>query len=167
MVGQQNAAGGAVGGMNGAGMMGRGGTGQLGGLFGNQGMNQLNRNMQNMQNMGRGGQQQRQLRTPIRLGFDRPLVAGPQVVAQFERRLTKIPQLQITGKLDVAMDGSTAVLRGVVGSERDRDLAGRLALLEPGISDVRNELTIRPAAPVPAAEKIPNPTAEVTPPVND
>lgn len=169
MVGQQNAAanGSSGMGMSGAGMMGRGGTGQLGGMFGNQGMNQLNRNMQNLQNLGRGQQQQRALRTPIRLGFDRPAVPGPQVTAQFEQRLTKIPQLQVTGPVKVKMDGSTAVLTGVVGSERDRDLAGRLALLEPGISDVRNELEIRPAPPVPAAETLPKPTAEVTPPVND
>lgn len=168
MVGQQNAnASDMAGGLGmGGGLNGRGGTGQLGGLFGNQNMmNQLNRNMQN-NNQNMGGGRQRQLRTSIRLGFDGPLPASPQATAQFERRLTKIPQLQVTGPVSVTMEGSTAVLRGLVGSERDRDLAARLALLEPGIADVRNELEVRPA-PTPPAQRVPVPAAEVTPPVND
>jgi hypothetical protein len=173
VVGQQNAGGGAAGGRGalGAGMMGRGGTGQLGGMFGQQGFNQFNRNGLNQlqNNMGRGGQTRKQLRTQIQLGFGGPsAVAGAsaRTTTQFERRLTKIPQLTVTGPVRVSMEGSTAVIEGFVASENDRDLAGRLALLEPGIADVRNELIVRPASASAEPLPPPEPGAVVTPPVN-
>ena len=148
--------------------MGRGGTGQLGGMFGQQNMNQFNRNQANQfQNQG-GGQQRRQLRATMQLGFARTTGASARTTSQFERRLTKIPQLTVTGPVRVTMEGATAVLEGYVGSERDRDLAEKLALLEPGIGNVRNELRVRPTGS-PGAEVLPEPepSAVVTPPVND
>jgi osmotically-inducible protein OsmY len=49
--------------------------------------------------------------------------------------------------IEVSVAGRLAILQGVVGAERDRQLAERLALLEPGIAEVRNELRVRsPAA---------------------
>ena len=172
MVGQQNAGatgGAGLGGLGGMGGMrnnmmgGRGGLGGLGGMFGSQ-MNQFGRNQFGQQNM-RGGQGARtQLRTPISLGFSSPVVASTRTTTQLTTRLTKIPSLQVTGPLSVTMEGSTAVLTGHVGSEGDRDLAERMVLLEPGISNVRNELQVRPA---PEVVPIPAPAAVVTPPVND
>jgi BON domain len=47
------------------------------------------------------------------------------------------------GGVRVAIDGSTAVLRGAVASQNDRQLAEQIALLEPSITSVRNELTIK------------------------
>lgn len=171
VVGQQNASGGLGGGAGMNSMMGRGGTNQLGGLFGQQGMNQFGRNQANQMqnNMGRGGQQSRPLRATMQIGFTRSAGASLRTTTQFERRLTKIPQLTVTGPVQVSMEGATAVLKGYVASERDRDLAEKLALLEPGIGDVRNELQIRPAADLPGAETIPTPepAAEVTRPVDD
>ena len=49
--------------------------------------------------------------------------------------------------IKVEMEGRTAVLTGTVDTDHARDLAERLAMLEPGISDVRNELIVDPAAP--------------------
>ncbi len=46
--------------------------------------------------------------------------------------------------VSVAIDGSTAVLTGVVPSAGERALAERMALLEPGVRTVRNELKITP-----------------------
>lgn len=169
-VGQQNSAaqggglGGGLGGqLGGANMLG-GRGGQLGGMFGNQ-MNQRNLQQLGLQGGFGGAQNQRkQLRTSISLGFKSPAVVTTRAATQFNARLLKIPNLQVTGPLRVTMEGRTAVLTGEVGSEGDRDLAERLALLEPGISAVRNELVVKPA---PEAEPIEAPAAQVTPPVND
>ena len=43
----------------------------------------------------------------------------------------------------VTFDGSTVVLKGSVASEGDRKLAQQMALLEPGVRSVRNELAVQ------------------------
>jgi osmotically-inducible protein OsmY len=43
--------------------------------------------------------------------------------------------------IEVTLQGRTAVLRGGVATPHNRDLAARLALLEPGVDQVQNELT--------------------------
>ena len=45
------------------------------------------------------------------------------------------------------MAGRTAILRGEVTSARERDLAELAALVEPGISAVKNELVVATPAP--------------------
>ena len=49
------------------------------------------------------------------------------------------------GQVTVLMEGSTAVLTGTVASEHARDVLESLAMLEPGIAEVRNELLVNPA----------------------
>ncbi len=49
----------------------------------------------------------------------------------------------------VAVEGSTAILRGVVASQNDRQLAEQIALLEPSISSVRNELMVQRTTALP------------------
>jgi hypothetical protein len=46
--------------------------------------------------------------------------------------------------VQVKVEGSTAVLRGTVASVGDRELAAQMALLEPSIYSIRNELTVGP-----------------------
>lgn len=155
-----------MGGLGGASQYGRGGTGGLGGMFGSQmGRNQFG--MNNLNQMGQNGKR-KQLRVPVRLGFEMPVTTASQnqVTTQFAARLPKFPGIQLTGPVDVSMEGKTVVLKGSVASERDRDLAERLALLEPGIASVRNELQVNPSAP-PELELLPTPAAVVTPPVDD
>ena len=122
-----------------------GGPGSFGG-FGGGGLNsaQFGRGgQQNGQNaFGQGNQSQNPLRAPIRIGFTQAPTPGSVVSQRFSRRLDNLPGIQLRSKVTVEMDGRTAVLRGIVTSENDRDLVGRLAQLEPGISEVRNELTI-------------------------
>jgi hypothetical protein len=55
------------------------------------------------------------------------------------------------GGVQVSVDGETAILRGAVVSQNDRQLAEQIALLEPSIAKVRNELTVRKPATAPAA----------------
>ena len=53
-------------------------------------------------------------------------------------------------RIVVSMEGRTAILRGEVTSARERDLAELVALVEPGISRVRNELKLaKPLVPPP------------------
>jgi hypothetical protein len=81
---------------------------------------------------------------PLEIGFD---YHGPQrqdtgdAVAQ---RLQSSPALHPANRIEVALEGTTAILRGEVVSERDRGLAEQLALFEPGIYAVRNDLRVKP-----------------------
>ncbi len=81
---------------------------------------------------------------PLEIGFD---YRGPQrqdaseVVAQ---RLQTSPALHPANRIEVFLEGTTATLRGEVVSERDRGLAEQLALFEPGIYAVRNDLRVKP-----------------------
>ena len=85
---------------------------------------------------------QTQLRIPIKLGFTQAPVATPKVTARLERRLANLPAISAIGPIRVEMDGQTAVLRGVVASQADKDLAEGLLYLEPEISVVQNELIV-------------------------
>ena len=46
------------------------------------------------------------------------------------------------GGVNVSVQGDTVTLRGIVTSENDRLLAAQMAMLEPSVSSVRNELTV-------------------------
>jgi BON domain len=54
------------------------------------------------------------------------------------------------GPVRVQVEGQTAVLRGIVATEHERDLAGQVAMLEPRVSHVQNELEV-------ASDLIPSP----------
>lgn len=85
-----------------------------------------------------------QLRIPMRVVSSQPVSAPAQiaVATRFTQRVTKLPGLQTLDVTMTAVEGRTAVLRGKVVSKEQAELIGRLALLEPGISSVRNELTV-------------------------
>lgn len=78
----------------------------------------------------------------VEVGFS---VAAPpvSVVTSAVNRSFHSPTLSSRfGGIQVSLDGDTAVLRGTVASANDRQLAEQMALLEPQISSVRNELMI-------------------------
>ncbi len=110
------------GGLGGLGGFGRGNTG-----FGNQ-----------------AGQQtaEPQIRFRLTLGFSHPLPSATQVKSTFTRRLSRIPQLSSVGEVSVTMEQRTVVLVGQVGTQHQRTLIEKLAMMEPGVSEVRNELTV-------------------------
>jgi osmotically-inducible protein OsmY len=95
----------------------------------------------------RGGGTQTQLRTTIRLGFDRSGSASTGVNTKLRTRLAESSGIQFLSSVEVAMDGRTATLRGVVATEHDRALAEQLARLEPGIWKVRNDLLLPESVP--------------------
>ncbi|MBM4003205.1 MAG: BON domain-containing protein [Planctomycetes bacterium] len=137
---------GGTGGLGGMGMGGRGGMGGMGmGMMGGMGRNQFgmfgNMNQNNMNNRGRSN-----MRIPVKLGFTPKPVSSVAVSQQFVTRLRNLPGLNVTENVSVTMEGRTAILTGTVGSENEKDLIGRLARLEPGISDVQNDLEIAESA---------------------
>ena len=144
-----------------SGVAGLSGRGSMQGLQGLQGLGNMfsslgrNNSFGNNQN-GQRSNARAQLRIPIRIGFQSKPVASTRVMTEFQTRLTKLPALTGVGKIQVALEGSTAVLRGTVATEGDKQLAADLAMLEPAIADVRNELVVDPAVT----------TAEVLAPTN-
>ncbi|MFH1919746.1 MAG: BON domain-containing protein [Planctomycetota bacterium] len=54
---------------------------------------------------------------------------------------------RLRSPLEVTIRQETAILRGVVASPRDRLLAGHLARFEPGVREVKNELTVAASPP--------------------
>lgn len=152
----------------GGGMGGRGGNQQFSSLFGGgrNGNNVLGQLMSGQFNQG-GNQRTRssaggntQLRIPIRMNFTPNPAATSRFTGQFQKRLGKLPGLTTVGPIEVLLDGETVVLRGVVASEGDRQLAEDLAKLEPEVSLVRNELTVQTLAESDAAGS-PAPTTAI------
>lgn len=77
----------------------------------------------------------------------RPTI-GPIATNELTNRLQSLlqasPSLGSAKNLLVGIDGGVLVLRGEVLTESDRDLAEALVRLEPGVYEVRNELTLAP-----------------------
>jgi hypothetical protein len=137
-----------------------------GGTQGRAGANSGISQLQNLFSQGLQGlnqQSQRavrpQIRVPLRLGFQ-PQPVSVASVRRFETSLTSLPGIRFIGPAEVVMEGRTAVLRGTVASDEDRRLAQALAMMEPEILAVKNELqvappTLAPAEVVPAAPAAP------------
>ncbi len=146
-----------------AGGQSRFGTSQQLGLMGM--MGGFGRNgMFGMNNMMFGGmgtqqnQQQGKVRTHMRLGFESPGQPAGSVGPRFTQVIQRVLDRPDVGggQVSVTLEGSTAVLTGTVASKHARDVVERLALLEPGIGAVRNELTVRPGEPTRASEPTPS-----------
>jgi osmotically-inducible protein OsmY len=138
---------------------GLGGLGGMQGMFGNQGFfSQMNR-MQQFQGQNQNQNGRQQLRVRLTMGGAAPAVrsAPPaQITSGFQTRLRRLPALQLVSPIEAIADGPVLVLRGEVASEGDRQMVEDLAMLEPEVGEVRNEIVVREAAP--RAEVLPAPT---------
>jgi len=65
-----------------------------------------------------------------------------QVSAEIARHLQGMPALHFLTPVQVKLDGGTAILRGTVATDHDRELAGRVVLLEATVDDVVNLLAV-------------------------
>jgi hypothetical protein len=101
---------------------------------------QLREQLQNMNNFGRNNRTQ--VRIGLTLGFTPPPAVTTATTAAVAQRLTQLPGLSLADNPQVLLEGRTAVVRGTAASEQDREMVSRLLLLEPGISSVRNEMTV-------------------------
>jgi hypothetical protein len=78
----------------------------------------------------------------VEIGFETPSPTVSAIASSVAKSLgAGNPGSRFRG-VQVAFEGGTAILRGVVATPNDRVLASQIALLEPSVSAVRNDLTI-------------------------
>ncbi len=94
-------------------------------------------------------------RLVVAFRYAAPRIQLPTANASGGITLRGLNRLQSRGPLSVELQDRTATLRGVVATDHDRALAEQLTLLEPGISQVRNELTVAEALPTVTPEFAP------------
>ncbi|QDT72657.1 BON domain-containing protein [Lacipirellula limnantheis] len=89
------------------------------------------------------------IRVQLRPAFDVPAAMTAQTDVRVQARLVK--QMDVIGvdSPQIQMVGRTAVIRGTVANERDRELIARMASLEPGVSAVENLVEIQGPPPAP------------------
>ena len=134
-------------------------------LRANQGQGRGNRGQQQQggrQGGNRNGRQgqERTVRTVLTLGFQVTPRSQPALASTVAQRLANSRGVDAMSPMTVTMQDRTAVLRGVVPTDHARTLAEQLALLEPGVSRVQNELTVAPVTTAGTAEA----TATAAPP---
>lgn len=88
---------------------------------------------------------------PYRISYTPGFAYSPpshsELATRLTTRLARLPQIESRVPIEVAIEGRTAILRGAVATEHDRELAERLIRLEPGVDQVANELTLAPPLP--------------------
>jgi hypothetical protein len=116
---------------------------QFGGLYGN-------RNRNNPRNQLAEGQDIRSrsqipIQVTYNVDFPVPSVPSSNVARKLSNELSSSPTIGAYGPVSVRLEGGTAILRGTVLTDHDRNLAAQVALLEPRVSQVRNELQVASA----------------------
>jgi len=135
-IGQRGAASGQFsGGQFGARQFGGGAYGQ-----------QNNRQTQFSSASGTRSRSQMPISTTYKIGFAVPTVASSDVSTKLSGQLSRSGAISSAGGVSVDLEGKTAVLRGTVATDHDRQLAALVAMLEPGVSQVRNELQVQSAS---------------------
>lgn len=89
-------------------------------------------------------------RLTVGFRYPRTRISLPAANAAGEISILGLTRIPSRGPLTVELQDRTATLRGVVATDHDRVLAEQLTLLEPGISQVQNELTVAEALPAAA-----------------
>ncbi|MGE0758922.1 MAG: BON domain-containing protein [Pirellulaceae bacterium] len=104
-----------------------------------------------------GGGTTSPLRVPIRLNAVQAtaLIPTTATTTRFNQRIQTLPGIGGTTTVSLSTEGRTAVLRGRVATPQQRDLLGRLAMLEPGVASVRNELVVAPGQSGPESIPVP------------
>ncbi|HVT28141.1 MAG TPA: BON domain-containing protein [Lacipirellulaceae bacterium] len=123
---------------------------QMGRAFG-QGMRSSRRQSSTNHNTE---QQAQPMRVEVHVAFNVPTPPPTQLTSTIQTRLTRILADHKMSPAALRMEGDTAVITGVAASENERDLIGQLIAIEPGVRDVRNEMTV--TAP-PSAQPAPTP----------
>ena len=127
--GTNNTGGGFGGGGFGGG--GFGGLGGLGALFGGGGF-------------GNAQSTQPTIRTRLRSAIDVAPFEPAEVQVIANRRVSRLPARAGMRNINVSMVGRTAVISGTVGTDRERRMSELLMRLEPGVSQVQNNVVVSP-----------------------
>jgi osmotically-inducible protein OsmY len=112
----------------------------------------------NLPAAGMAARAQRPYEPRLVVGFEVPAQPAPQFNAALVARLKALPGLHPANRIEVSVAAGTATLRGEVASERDRALVEQLLLFEPGISAVRNALTVKPPSQSPSGSRLAEPS---------
>jgi osmotically-inducible protein OsmY len=115
--------------------------------------NNMNRNMKN--NSRRSNKKTVQnasqpSRVEVKVAFDVPRAPSDQMARDIRTRLAKLLAEHHMSQPTVSMEGDTVVLSGAAASENERDVISQLLAIEPGVRDVRNEMTIGKPAGAPS-----------------
>ncbi len=84
----------------------------------------------------------------LELGFESKAHSVEAISSALARQLNSCPSLHLSSPISVLVAGQTATVRGEVASEWDRAMAEQMVLFEPGISEVQNQLTLKPLSPL-------------------
>jgi hypothetical protein len=136
------------GGMQGLGLSGSGMSG-LGNRSSSMYQNP-NESGQNPYGQGNGRGNSVPVRTVVTVTFEPSPVAAPRFNSAAAKRLADLPAIHWRSSTQVEMRGRTAILRGVVATEHDRDLAERVARLEASVDQVDNQLVVASDSKKPA-----------------
>jgi hypothetical protein len=120
------------------------------GRGGQSGSSSTRRRTSNTSGSGAAKQQQVWFEPRMEVGFEVVAPEKSAVALHVSTSLGSSKPGSRFGDVRVLVDGETAILRGVVVSQNDRQLAEQIALLEPSIAKVHNELTVRKRATAPA-----------------
>ncbi|MDR1957779.1 MAG: BON domain-containing protein [Planctomycetaceae bacterium] len=98
-----------------------------------------------------------EIRTRFVVAFDSPVLDSSSATSQgtasrktasraagLSTRLEKLDSLKRLGSITANVSGREVTLTGLMRTEQDRRLAEQIVLLEPGVSTVRNEITVAP-----------------------
>lgn len=146
-----------AGAQGGAGQQGRNGLNQRNQMNRNQqGQNRNRGNARNQQFMNQGNQnlggnqgqqQQRTIRPRQKVAFTYPAMSQTKLQTALNTRFDKLSKRAGFEGIEIVADGDRVTLRGQVDNEDTRKLAAMLASIEPGVSTVANELTVRTPEP--------------------
>lgn len=126
---------GANGGGLGGGLGGFGGGGFGGGLGGLSGGQNFGGQSQNSQPLIRT-----RLRSAIEGSYPTPQAVGQRL----SHRIQTVPRSAGISGVNVSIDGTTAIVTGVVSTNKQRRMTELLMRLEPGVRRVENRITVAP-----------------------
>lgn len=90
----------------------------------------------------RAGQRSMPYPPRLHVDFSYDALEPATVQTELSRRIEAADQVRRLGEIQVRVEGRTAILEGEVASAANRALAEQLVRLEPGVSEVRNGLTV-------------------------
>jgi len=134
-------------------------TGQNGMMNNRQGMQNRNnanrrtgqnRNQANQTGANNANQQGRTIRPQLVIAFDYGRPAAEKTQTAISTRFSKLASKTQFKDIQVEVDGDVVILRGQVDTERSGKVAAVLAKMEPGVKEVRNELTVAEPKPQPS-----------------
>ncbi|WP_345681814.1 BON domain-containing protein [Novipirellula caenicola] len=119
---------GGFGGFGGGG--GFGGLGGLGGMFGN---------------TGASTSAQPVIRTRLRSAIEVTPRSSTQIQRSASQRIMTLPSHSRISGVNIHVQDGTAILEGVVGTEKERRMSELLMRLEPGVKSVENRISLSPS----------------------